>query len=94
MYRLRIAHLQELGHKVILVPMDRTFASLTDAEQQETIRRIEAGAAKSAVDGTVVVAWQEGSGHCVIGAQALLPYLNTLTWPQIMASLNAEISVA
>ena len=66
MPNLKIAHLNEQGQDMIIVPLDRSFGHKTEDDQYEAIDEIQRHALGAGLRGTVVPVWDSGGGRITL----------------------------
>ena len=88
----KIAHIQEQGQDMIIIPLDSTFENKTGSDQREIIASLQAYALSAGLAGTVVVAWRTGSSHKFISPDKWQPFFKTLPWNVIVGSLNKTLT--
>jgi hypothetical protein len=87
----KVAHLLEQGQNMIIVPLEASFDNQTTSTQQATIKELQGRAGAAGLAGTVVPVWDSGSRMKFIAPQPWHPFFQSLSMPQVMASINKEI---
>lgn len=90
---LKIAHLREQGQDMIIAPLERSFGTLTNDEQQATIAELQARANAAGLAGIVVPVWDHGGGRMsFIAPPPWHPFFRSITLQFVFANLNRELS--
>lgn len=77
----KLAHIQEKGVDLIIIPLDAAFGGMTPSEQKERIDEFQTRADDAGLRGTVVPMWKE-YGRMV--------FIAPLEWHSLVASLTPE----
>jgi len=59
----KIAHLNEGGQNMIIIPVDSDFGAKSNFEQQRTMDEFQARARSAGLAGHVVLVWDAGGGR-------------------------------
>jgi len=92
MNKFKIAHLREQGVDLIIIPLDSAFGRKSQSDQQEVIASLQACAEGAKLAGTVVPVWQTGNRMQFIAPTKWHPFFKSLSWNQITANINKELS--
>ena len=88
----KCAHVREQGVDLVIVPLDSSFGHKTEAEQHELIDAMQIAANSAGLAGTVVPIWTLGNRTVFIGPPNWHPFFKSITWNDVLASVNKEIS--
>lgn len=91
MPRYRIAHINEQGQDIIIVPLDSSFDNKTQDDQFAIAEELQAHAAGASLRGTVVPVWISGGRFKFIAPQLWHPFFQRMTMQWVMAQLNREL---
>lgn len=86
MVTLDIAHLREQGQDMIIVPLARQ-------PDNGQINAIQAGAHSAGLRGIVVPVWRSGRTFGFVAPSSWQTFFRSLTWEQIVASLNKQLTI-
>jgi hypothetical protein len=90
---LEVAHLNQQGQDIIIVPLDDSFGSKTQQDQRRTIGEIQRHAMGAGLRGTVVPVWDNGGGRMAfIAPQPWHPFFRSLNLGTVFANVNRELS--
>ena len=89
---LKVAHIQEQGVDLIIVPLTPSFGQQPLAQQQRTIETLQMNATLAGLKGEVVPVWDVGGGKMGFVAPANYhPYFRSIGLDLVFANLNQEI---
>lgn len=88
-----IAHVKEQGINLIIVPLASSFGSKPSIAQRQIINGLETAARTAGLAGTVVPIWPTGHGHQFIAPQNWHPFFKSISWQQVMASINKRLTI-
>ncbi|MFI5020611.1 MAG: hypothetical protein ACHQRJ_03015 [Alphaproteobacteria bacterium] len=91
MPRFKVAHLNEQGQDMVIIPLDSSFGSKSDHEQREIIGDLQAHSWAAGLEGTVVPVWESGGRMTFIAPRPWHPFFQSISLQQIWASINTEI---
>ena len=86
------AHVREQGVDLIIVPVSSSFGHKPESEQVEIIDAMQVAANSAGLAGTVVPVWQIGSRTVFIAPPNWHPFFKSITWAEVLASVNKTIS--
>ena len=92
MPKFRVAHLNEQGQDMVVVPMDPSFGQRPLDAQNAIIADLQARSAGAGLKGTVVVVWESGGRMHFIAPPAWRPFFLSLAMRDVEASINKELS--
>lgn len=92
MTTMKIAHIREQGVDLIIVPLQSSFGMRSSGEQSEIVSSIQLCARAAGLAGTVIPVWCEDSGHRFIAPRNWHAFFQSLSWNDIVASLNKELT--
>lgn len=93
MSRLKIAHLHEQGQDIIIVPLDRSFATKAPREQDQIVSELQIRSQSAGLKGRVIPVWDSGGGRMsFVAPQAWHPFFRSLSLESVFANLNRELS--
>ncbi|HEX9728609.1 MAG TPA: hypothetical protein VGA37_08900 [Gemmatimonadales bacterium] len=94
MTTLEIAHIREQGQEMIIVPLDRTFASKSPGQREMVLRALQFSAAAARLAGTVVPVWDAGGGRMgFIAPRPWHPFFGSLDLRRVQAILNRRLTI-
>ena len=88
MPRYKVAHLREQGQDMIIIPLEASFGSKSDADQNGFMVDLQTRANAAGLRGTVAAVWPGGFR----APSPWHPFFRTLPIQVVMANLNREIS--
>jgi len=92
MPNFKVAHINEQGVDLIIIPLEQRSGILSQQEQNATIAELQVRANGVGLRGTVVPVWDAGGGQMAfIAPNQWHAFLGSLNLPLVMASLNREI---
>jgi hypothetical protein len=90
---LKVAHLNQQGQNMIIVPLDSSFAHKTDDDQHSAVNELQARANGAGLRGSVVAVWDAGGGRMsFIAPKPWHPFVSSLDLPTVYQNLNKQIS--
>jgi hypothetical protein len=92
MSKFKIAHLREQGQDMVIVPLESSFGSKSQSDQQAAISGLQLCARRAGLAGTVVPVWTDGNGFKFIAPRQWHDFFTSLSFDQIMASINKELT--
>jgi hypothetical protein len=84
----KVAHVTEQGQQVILILVNRSFGSLSNADQKEAFQALQACATAADLAGHVALVWETGS----YGPTQWQAFLGSLSYRNVLASINRELT--
>jgi hypothetical protein len=88
-----IAHIQEQGQNMIIVPLDHNFEWKLQSEQRAAAAEIQARATAAGLAGHVAVIWEVGNGgRRFIAPQEWHPFLRTVSLAFVARNINKTLS--
>ncbi|HBJ68355.1 MAG TPA: hypothetical protein DDZ09_09030 [Alcaligenes faecalis] len=92
MAQYKIAHLRQQGQDMIIIPLESSFGAKPSSDQEEIIQSLQACARSAGLAGTVVPVWRTGSRHGFIAPPPWHPFFKSLSWNDIVRSLNKVLT--
>jgi hypothetical protein len=90
----QVAHLKQNGQDVIIVPVDRSFAARSPAEQARIQEAFQRSAGSAKIPGVVVPVWEDASGRMAFRApEAWQTFLKTIDMVYVATALNRTLSL-
>jgi hypothetical protein len=86
-----IAHIEERGVSIIIIPFDPSFGKMSRNKQNKIMDELQIYAQNSGISGTVVPVWPIGKNHGFIAPPKWHPFFKKLSWDEIMSLINKEI---
>ena len=87
----KLAHVQEQGVDLIIIPLDASFGGMTTSEQKEEIDNFQTRAEDAGLRGTVVPVWKEFGRMVYIAPPDWHPIFAGLTPDYVEMNLNREL---
>ncbi|MBB6097445.1 hypothetical protein HNR42_000862 [Deinobacterium chartae] len=91
MATFRIAQVEEEGVKLLLVPLERKFGTLTDAQRAQFVARLQACAQSARLEGTVIPVWEDSNRAQFIAPQKWHGLVRKYSLLKIYASISGEL---
>ncbi|QDU45219.1 hypothetical protein Mal52_37100 [Symmachiella dynata] len=88
----KCAHVREQGVDLVIAPVNSSFGRKSDTDQQETIDAMQLAAKSAGLAGTVVPIWNIGNRTVFIAPPNWHPFFKSISWNDVLASVNKEIS--
>src|ERR1700730_13380206 len=82
----KVAHVRQQGIDLIIVPLDRSFGSRMESEQQTFVADLQLRARSAGLAGTVVPVWDNGSGR--------MAFIAAPNWHAFFGSLSLRVVAA
>lgn len=92
MAQYKIAHINEQGQDMIIIPLDSSFGAKSSADQHAIIDSLQACAQSARLAGTVVPVWRTGSQVRSIAPTPWHPFFRTISWNYIIRNLNKTLT--
>ncbi len=92
MPRFKVAHLHEQGQDMVIIPLESSFGSKSDAEQREIIGELQDRSSAANLKGTVVPVWESGGRMSFIAPQPWHPFFRGLSMQTVFVNINKELS--
>jgi hypothetical protein len=88
-----VAHIQEQGQNMIIVPLDSDFEWQTPLVHGDTVRELELRSRAAGLAGRVVLVWEGGNGRMkFIAPQNWHPFFRSLSLAFVFRNLNKTLS--
>ena len=91
MPRFKVAHLQEQGQDMVIVPLNSSFAAKSIEEQHNIIADLQSHSLRAGLKGTVVPVWESGGRMYFIAPQQWQPFFKSLSMQVVAANINKEL---
>jgi hypothetical protein len=91
MYKTRIAIFRHQGQEIIVAPLDCSFQDRPPSQQMEALKRLQKSAMKAGLKAPAAAVWKVGAKLHFVGPTEWHPFLRTLTWNVIIASLSSTL---
>jgi len=88
----RVAHINQAGQHMIIIPLDSIFHYRTQQERSAFLSAIQKCVSSAGLAGTVVPVWLHNDRMHFIAPQPWHSFFMSLQWDQVQASLNKKIS--
>ncbi len=93
MSQYKIAHIREQGQDMILIPLERSYGSRSNSEQNEIRDALQIYARSAGLAGSVVTVWDAGGGRMgFLGPSQWRPFLSSIGLNQVFASINKTLT--
>jgi len=92
MYKTRIAIFHHQGQELIVAPLDCSFQDRPPSQQMEALERLQKSAVKAGLKAPAAAVWKVGAKLHFMGPTEWHPFLKTLTWNLIIASLSSTLN--
>lgn len=92
MPHFEVAHIQERGVDLIVIPLDNSFRLKSQADQDATIYELRIRASSAGLAGTVVAVWDDGGGRMAFRApRSFHPFLKSIDLLYVAANINRKL---
>jgi hypothetical protein len=93
MPKFSIAHIQEQGQNLIIIPLESNFRNRADGEQQSVLAEFERRSNSAGLKGHVVLVWDNGGGRMgFIAPSQWHPFVRSINLRYVAANINRELS--
>jgi hypothetical protein len=93
MPKFEIAHINEQGQDIIIVPLNSSFDALPDDEKKKTIVELQKRSTGARLKGKVVPVWVDTlGGFCFICPSPWHPYFSGLNMDIVQSMINKSLS--
>jgi len=87
-----IAHINEQGEDLILVPLKSEFGYKSELEKQKTVEALQDYANKQGLKGFVIPVWMDVVGRMnFVAPEFYHPYLLSINYNYVMQNLNKKL---
>jgi hypothetical protein len=94
MSEYKIAHIRKQGQDIIIVPVDRSYGSQSQADQNKTRNALQIAATSAGLAGQVIIAWEGGSGRVgTLAPREWSQFCSSLSWPFIARNINKTLTI-
>lgn len=87
----KVAHINEQGQNMIIVPLDSSFDNKSSFEQDGIMGELEDRAHAAGMAGTVVAVWQMGGQMRFKAPRPWHPFFRSIGMNQILSSINKNL---
>lgn len=91
MPRFDVAHVQEQGVDLIIIPLDSSFGLKTQEEQNAARTEFQIQAGSAGLAGTVVLMWDTGGCMGFLAPPNFAPFFQSINLDWVAANLNRQI---
>lgn len=92
MPKFDVAHINQQGVDLIVIPLGSHFASKGLGDQRSVVEELQARASAAGLKGTVVPVWDAGSGRMgFIAPQSWHPFFKSINLRVVAANINREL---
>jgi hypothetical protein len=88
----KVAHLNQQGQDMVIIPLDSSFGHKSDADQSDIISDLQAHSIGAGLRGTVVPVWESGGRMHFRAPRPWHPFFQSLSLQQVWANVNGQIS--
>ena len=92
MPRYDLAHIREQGVDLIIIPLNSSFGSRSQAEQQEILAELQLRANAAGLNGTVVPVWDSFGRMAFIAPTNWHAFFKSINLQFVNANINRYIS--
>jgi hypothetical protein len=86
-----VAHVNEQGVDLIIIPLDSSFGNKSVQDQHQAIAELQIHATSAGLKGTVVPVWEHLGRMMFIAPQQWHPFFASLNVGWVWANVNREI---
>lgn len=88
-----VAHINEQGSDMIIIPLDDSFGNKSEAGKDGIINELQARASAAGLRGSVVVVWGSGSGPMqFISPRPWVEFFKSIDWNFVARNINKTLS--
>ena len=92
MPHFEIAHLNEQGQDMVIIPLEDSFDHRSDREQQSTVDELQLRSSAAGLKGIVVPVWNSGDRMRFIAPIKWHAFFQDMSMPSVQARLNKTLS--
>lgn len=92
MATFKVAHINQQGQNMVIVPLEPSFGAKSSDEQSDLIEQLQLCASSAGLAGTVVPVWRSGQGFRFIAPTPWRAFFQSLSWNQIVRSVNKQLT--
>jgi hypothetical protein len=92
MPRYNVAHIHEQGTDLIIIPLESSFGTQSQATQHQTIDELQIRANSAGLKGTVVPVWNSGGRMAFIAPPNWHSFFGSINLQFVAANINRYIS--
>jgi hypothetical protein len=89
----KVAHINQGGNDVIILPLDETFGAKPVGERQAILQELNQAAREQGLKGTVVPVWPNEKRLRFLAPKPWHPFFGSISWDWLMGNLNRELAV-
>ena len=94
MAELDIAHINEQGEDMILIPLNNSFGYKAPGEQKETIEMLQSCAVKAGLKGKVIPVWNDVVNRMnFVAPEFYHPFLFSINYNFVLRNLNKKLNL-
>lgn len=87
----KLAHIREQGNDMIIVPVDGSFDSRSNRDQQAVRNEIQVRAASAGLRGEVVLVWENFGRMKFLAPQPWHPFFRSISMDFVEANINRDL---
>ncbi len=91
MASFQVAHINEQGNDVIILPLGETFPQRSPEARKEMINGFANCVKRAGLKGTLVPVWPEGDRIHFIAPKEWHPFCASMTWDWIRHNINRQV---
>jgi hypothetical protein len=92
MQKFKVAHIHEKGEDLIIVPLEQSYGTKPNSEQNGIRNSLQKCAIAAKLAGTVVPVWDNGKGRMgFLAPTRLAAYFSSISLDFVVANLNKTI---
>lgn len=91
MASFQVAHINEQGNDVIILPLGESFPNQSPEQKKEMLDGFSACIRKAGLKGTLVPVWPEGDSIRFIAPKEWHPFCASMSWDWIRYNINRSV---
>jgi hypothetical protein len=93
MPKFSVAHVQEQGQNLIIIPLESSFRNRAEGEQKLALAEFERRSNSAGLKGRVVLVWDNGGGRMgFMAPNQWHPFVRSINLRYVAANINRELS--
>lgn len=92
MAAFKVAHINQQGQNMVIVPLEASFGTKPPSEQAGLIEQLQLCSESAGLAGKVVPVWRVGQSFRFIAPPQWKAFFQSLTWNQIARSINKQLT--
>jgi hypothetical protein len=88
----KVAHLNQQGQDMVIVPLDSSFGYKSKQDQNDVVAELQRYSNGAGLRGTVVPVWESGGRMHFLAPSPWHPFFASISMQVVWANINKELS--